>query len=54
MLLIIQNLQIVQNSKYRQSTHSVEGAEDGRVLNAYEEDDDFLNTNCDTEDIEIF
>jgi len=34
--------------------NSVEGAEDGRALNAYEDDDDFLNTNCDTEDIEIF
>ena len=37
------------------SHNSVEGAEDGRALNAYEDDDDdFLNTNCDTEDIEIF
>ena len=37
------------------SHNSVEGAEDARALNAYEDDDDdFLNTNCDTEDIEIF
>lgn len=40
--------------KSKSRPNSVEGAEDGRALNAYEDDDDFLNTNCDTEDIEIF
>ena len=42
------------SSELGMSFFSVEGAGDGRALNAYEEEDDFLNTNCDTEDIEIF